>query len=95
MVSHGMRHFLQLFAEKLMKTPKHDSLLKKLQVFGQVNDIDIHRASFGKDGQQSSKLSTINISLLMLLYGTKFNVTGLLIDIFFVGNFTVMCQNNK
>ena len=27
-----MRHFLQLFAEKLTKTPKQDSLLEKLQV---------------------------------------------------------------
>ena len=32
MVFHEMRHFLQLFAEKLTKTPKHDSLLEKLQV---------------------------------------------------------------
>ena len=27
-----MRQFLQLFAAKLMKTPKHDSLIEKLQV---------------------------------------------------------------
>ena len=32
MVFHEMRHFLQLVAEKLRKTPKHDSLSEKLIV---------------------------------------------------------------
>ena len=31
MLFHEMRHFLELFAEKFTKTPKHDSLLEKLQ----------------------------------------------------------------
>ena len=33
MLSHEMRHFLELFSEKLIKTSKRDSLLEKLRVF--------------------------------------------------------------
>ena len=32
MLSHEMSHFLQLLAEKLMKTPKSSSLLERLLV---------------------------------------------------------------
>ena len=32
MVCYEMSHFLQVFAQKLSKTPKHDSLLEKLEV---------------------------------------------------------------
>ena len=35
---HEMRHFLQLFPEKLMEMQRHGSLLKKLQRFGQMDD---------------------------------------------------------
>ena len=38
MVFHEMRHFLQLFAEKLSKAQKHGSFFEKLEGFGQMYD---------------------------------------------------------
>ena len=38
MVFHEMRHFLQLFTEKLTKTAKRGSLLEKVAHFGQMDD---------------------------------------------------------
>ena len=33
-----MRHFLQLFPEKLIEMQSHGSLLEQLQSFGQIDD---------------------------------------------------------
>ena len=38
MLFHQMRHFLQLFPEKLIEMQGHGSFLEKLQRFGQIDD---------------------------------------------------------
>ena len=36
---HEMRHFLQLFAEKFIETPRHGTLFEKLASFGKIDDL--------------------------------------------------------
>ena len=38
MLSHEMRHLLQLFPEKFIEMQRHGSLFEKLQSFGQIDD---------------------------------------------------------
>ena len=47
MLSREVRHFLQLFAEKLNKTPNHGSLLEKVDTFGQIDDFSCFIAKWG------------------------------------------------
>ena len=42
-----MRHFFQLFAEKLTQTPRHRGLLEKVAHFGEINDFSCFLAKWG------------------------------------------------
>ena len=47
MLFREMRHFLQLFPEKLTETLKHGSLLQKVEDFGQIDDFSCFLAKSG------------------------------------------------
>ena len=47
MLLREMRHFLQLFTEKLTETPKHGGLLEKVASFGQIDDFPCFLAKSG------------------------------------------------
>ena len=47
MLFREIRHFLQLFAEKLTQTPRHRGLLKKVAHFGQIDDFIWFFAKWG------------------------------------------------